>query len=104
MKTADQEVPKPIVYDSFDEGPGRWQVGKDLDESAPEDKKTYHRSILGKRGTGAPLTWSKSGGRSGGTFRPNRPGTLTIIMANSIGLTSSRKTLGSPRKISATRR
>lgn len=47
-----------IYRETFDTGPGGWTVGKNKVDGE------FHKNIFGHRGSGPPLDWSPTGGRS----------------------------------------
>lgn len=59
-----------IFRESFDQGAGGWTTGKNKTHTRGE---TWHRNILGFYGEPASLTWSPSGGRSGGYATAESP-------------------------------
>lgn len=52
-----------VYHQSFDRGSDQWRMGKNKSHTEGE---TWHRNIFGFFGEGVDLSWSPTGGRSGG--------------------------------------
>jgi hypothetical protein len=67
-----------VIYrETFDESNGSrgpekgWTQGKNIERLATPN--TWHKNVLGFHGWGAPLTWTRTGGRSGGFATSESP-------------------------------